>query len=362
MNVLRSHRPAFRVITSVLLVLACTAAFAAPDHGTPIKVMTRNLYQGTDFTEAMGSTDFIDLLKNVTLTINNVRATNPPARMAAVAQEIADQEPDLVALQEATVWQTGPSLMQYTTEFDPVQLLLTNLAALKQPYKVVTVYTGFDFASPGIDSVWVHTTMQNVILARQESLDAGMTILNTQTGTFATLLPVFIQGLNITVPITRGWAYADVDYNGQQFRFLTAHPEAFYDLVEEAQVFELLTTTPTATPLPVIMAADFNARADDPTQETYKSYSAMLAFGFADAWHTAHPGAPGFSCCQDNKLFNKVSKLNQRIDLVMTRGPFDVRGAKLVGNTDGDRILFHKPDFTLWPSDHAGLAVKLRLP
>ena len=73
-----------------------------------VKVMTYNVNEGTDFVEVLGAQTFSDFVAAVQLTINNVRATNPPLRMQAIAHQIAIKQPDLVSLQEVTTWRVGP--------------------------------------------------------------------------------------------------------------------------------------------------------------------------------------------------------------------------------------------------------------
>jgi hypothetical protein len=77
--------------------------------------------------------------------------------------------------------------------------------------------------------------------------------------------------------------------------------------------------------------------------------------GFTDFWTATNPDAPGFTCCQLNSLTNPKSQLDQRIDLIFTRGPFTLLGPKITGLTPDARI------DGLWPSDHAGLVGSVRL-
>lgn len=342
-------------VVALLLVTLPGLAIAqsGTDNGRPLKVMTRNVYEGTDFTEALGATTLTDFLNAVTVTWQNVRATNPPARMAAIAQEIADQEPDLVAIQEANLWQTGPSPAALTTEYDMAQLLLTNLQNLGQPYVAVKVVPQFDFVAPSSTGLYVRTVTRIAILARADALSDDLTLANAQGGLFTTNLQ-FAHPVLGTITIARGWASVDATLKDRQFRFVTAHPEAFYPPVEIAQVYELL-GGPAATSLPVIMAADFNSDADNPADPTYASYQAMLAAGFVDTWTAAEGSLPGFTCCQLNSLTNADSLLSQRIDLVMARGPFAARADKVIGGKPDDRVL------GLWPSDHAGLVSRMRV-
>lgn len=76
-----------------------------------------------------------------------------------------------------------------------------------------------------------------------------------------------------------------------------------------------------------------------------------------DAWNVARPGEDGFTCCQAEDLLNPLSLANERIDLVLFRGAFGVMAADILGEDPGDRT-----ESGLWPSDHAGVSARLRLP
>lgn len=355
-------RPMWHSLVRVLLALIfgftmCATSFAQKvdlPSGYRLKVMTRNLYQGTDFTEVMTG-DAADFLKNVDLTIDNVRATKPVTRMAAIAAEIATQKPDLLAVQEATVWRTGLSLSGLSVEFDMLQLLVDELDRLGTPYSVVKVLPQFDFAAPGL-SGWVSTTTQLAILVRADE-PADLVLSNPQGGLFPAehSMKVPIAALGQEVVVVRGWASVDVNAGGRQFRFVTAHPEAFAWQYEFLQMMDVL-TGPAATGMPVLMAADFNLRADNPTDPTYLyTYQAIVGSGFTDFWAATNPDEPGFTCCQLNSLTNPKSQLDERIDLIFTRGAFTLLGPKITGSTPNTRV------DGLWPSDHAGLAGSIRL-
>jgi hypothetical protein len=90
---------------------------------------------------------------------------------------------------------------------------------------------------------------------------------------------------------------------------------------------------------------------------TLATYKAAIDAGFTDAWLEARMADPGFTCCQNANLSNATTGLNQRIDLVLLRGITTVSDVRLVGNKPSD-----KTPSGLWPSDHAGLAMTLRIP
>lgn len=347
------RKATFAVLVSLLFIFSPSALLSQQNkNGHPLKVMTRNVYQGTDFVEVMGAVTYPDFLDKVTLTLNNVRATQPAARMAEIAGEIADQEPDIVGLQEATIFRTGTSPMSMTVEIDPLQMILDDLNALGKPYVAAEVVPQFEFTAPSSTGLFVSTTTQIAILVRA---DLARNVSNPQGGVFPPGHTLNVPLLGSLLPINRGWASVDVTVKGKKFRFITAHPEAFAWQYEYLQITDLL-NGPAMTTLPVIMAADFNMHAEDPTDPTYTaSYQVVTQVaGFVDFWKALGTTNPGFTCCQANDLLNATSTLSQRIDLIFMRGPFEARGAKITGAKPDDRVM------GLWPSDHAGLSGRLK--
>src|SRR5438552_10949384 len=105
------------------LMLAVTAwGFAA--EPAPVTVMTQNMDAGTDLTFAIGELlGFLPPGIGVELTYQEILSATIPQRTALLAAQVADKKPDLLALQDATLWRTGASVDSATTVlFDQVQL------------------------------------------------------------------------------------------------------------------------------------------------------------------------------------------------------------------------------------------------
>ena len=149
----------------------------------------------------------------------------------------------------------------------------------------------------------------------------------------------------------RGYISVDVSVGGAEFRFVTTHLNTLQP-TQLAQMDELILSQ-SGTTLPLVMAGDFNANADDSGDPTFATYEAALNAGFVDAWN----GDPGFTCCQAQDLLNVTSSLDQRIDLMLLRGGIGVDDIHLIGASASDRTLSG-----LWPSDHAGLISTLKIP
>lgn len=358
--------------TTILAAVLAAAAFVDSAMGEKphddradkrVTIMTRNLYLGADLTPAIAailSGDPNNVPPAVSEVWANVVATDFPTRAKALADEIGDTRPDLVGLQEAVLWRsqdpsdfTGPNATH--VEYDFVQLLLRALAAQGEHYSVVASSTGFDIEAPRIESLDpldfedIRLTDHVVILVRDERGEPRLKLSNAQVGSFVT--NVAFDG----VTVLYGWASVDVKLRGRTFRFVTTHLESDVEEVREAQGGELI-AGPLDTSMPVILAGDLNSNANGDATST--AYFNFLGVGFVDAWALAHPGVLLNTCCNDAFLMNATPFPDPfgRIDHILFRGDFAVRGTAIVGASPSDRI------DGLWPSDHAGVVVTLRIP
>lgn len=349
--------------TIIVIVAAALIGVGAPftisaDNQRVVKVMTRNVDEGTDLdfilAAAAGGT-FDDLVVAVGQTYEEVIASNIAERAAALAREISDAQPDLVGLQEVTVWRTGPLFDPKPARrvaFDPLRSLLEELDMLGQHYEPVAIVKDFDFELPSALGIDVRRTDRDVLLVRTES---GVTVSNVQARNFETKTP-FDSPLLGQIEVPAGWISADVWIRGEQFRVVTTHLDNLSPLVRLGQAFEL-SQGPTNTALPVILIGDFNSDAESIDPDQNGAYQLLLSAGLLDAWAQAHPGVQGFTWpLHDEDPFTPFLTPSQRIDLVFFRGLDQVLSADLLGNELSDLT-----PSGLWPSDHAGLVVTLRL-
>lgn len=345
--------------TIAIACLAVTAFIAAPptamaDDDGPIRLITQNMDEGTDFVELADAHTPPQFVAAVTTIYNNILATKPAERAAAMAREFARQRPDLIALQEAAVLRTGSGGPATTVRSDLLQSLLDELAGLGQPYVAVAIFPGFDAQAPSMLGFDVRLTTQDAILVRADLPRSELEVSNLQIQEFG----VRLAAPSPVGPIAsqEGWASIDVRARGRSFRFVTTHLNAASPAVRMAQAGELLLTAAN-TSLPVIMAGDFNIDTDSSLDPSFPGYQALINAGFTDAWQSKRAPDPGFTCCQAQNVLNPTSLLSQRIDLVLFRGAFGVADISLIGNQPSDRT-----SSGLWPSDHAGVAATLRLP
>lgn len=107
------------------------------------------------------------------------------------------------------------------------------------------------------------------------------------------------------------------------------------------------------TELPVVLVGDINSEpgaGEDAAQ-------ILIDAGFVDSWNAYYPGQPGYTCCHPAELGDRDSTLEEQIDLILTRGDFDVTAIDIVGDEPTDFDLIGK-----WPSDHAGVVGTLLIP
>ena len=193
-------------------------------------------------------------------------------------------------------------------------------------------------------------TDRDVILVRTD-LPAELSVSKAQGANFNARFTAQIGGSDgPSVTVLRGWCSVDVKVRGKLVHVVNTHLEESVPLVQSAQANELL-TGPLRTIRPVIAIGDFNATPDSVT------YASFTKAGFQDAWTLAHPGDPGFSCCQAADLLNPTSQLSTRIDLILFHsGRISVNDVALVGANPTDRLPSGQ-----WPSDHAGVVGTLSI-
>ena len=259
----KGHKGIWAGTWLIVATLVCGLVAARADEGMdsaggPVRVMTQNMDEGTDFLELIAATSFQDFLKAVTTTYENILGTKPAERAAAMAREIAKARPDLVGLQEASILRTGPitqpPVPATSVQMDLLQSLLSELKKLGQHYDVVAIVPGVDAQAPSTLGLEVRITTQDAIIARR---DLEHLTLQVQVQRFLTNLTIDTPVGQITIP--RGWASIDAMIRGRPLRFVTTHLEPNSPAVQKAQAIELVANASDTTTFPVVFAGDFNA-------------------------------------------------------------------------------------------------------
>ena len=360
------------VLLGVTLAPATPALAGQRDVGgkRSFSTFTQNAYVGAQIGRVLSLNPsdpayFQKLVGAVTITYYELLASLPEVRMAGIAERIASREPDLVALQEVSLLRkqspgdlvSGAPDQVPATEVvaDFLQILLDELAARGEHYAVVAMTTEMDVEMPMVNQLSgefddVRLTDREVILARTDLPPGYLKVSNPQSGNFANHIVI----PSIDLPVLRGWCSVDVFVRGRKFRFINAHlEEETQPVLQWLQALELL-QGPSNTSLPVVLAGDFNS--DGNRANGTFTYDGLLDAGFSDPWTALHPLDPGLTWGHDPLLADPTWPLVWRIDFALYRGnQFLPQGATVVDDSLGRAV----PPY--WPSDHAGVAVKLRL-
>jgi len=355
------------VLAALLLVAAGVAGTSRavpqdPPESTQITVMTRNLYVGTGLGEVFGASTAAELVAAGTRAWSSLLATDFPTRAGALADEIVQAGPDVVGLQEVTLWRDQtPGDVLTRPGPDATHVVLDFLAGLQDalrargtPYTEVATSTGADLEFPRQDAgglVDLRLTDRDVLLVRADrATRAG----NPRHGRYAAQFSE--PFLNAPVSSTRGWT--SIDYRlgrTRTVRVLSTHLEVgdpVTGTTQQQQGDEFLALT-AASPHPVIAIGDFNSPADGSTTPTYQRLTAALG----DAWVAARPADPGLTCCQVPPLADPVATEVWRLDLVLVSPGLQVVGAARTGDRP-----FRTSPAPLWASDHVGLTARIVVP
>ena len=338
------------VLVAALVAIASGCDGSSSGSGT-VRVMSMNLYLGGDLFTLLETPrcDNPAIVGCVAQLYGTIQASNVPERMAAIAAEIAEVQPDLVGLQEVTTYSvqmpgdnhTGSPTPATQVTFDFLDLLLDALEARGMDYVVVSKSENADVELPATTNGQTFFDVRyqdaDVILARSDVQTS-----NAKTATFNTLLTIPVGGVPQT--FVRGYQSVEATVDDLTFTFFNTHLEVggAAAQVQEAQA-AVVRAQVAQTSGPVVLVGDLNSDAGGTNTQSYSIVTQNLTDAFGSG-----AGAP--TCCQTPTIRNAASEHDTRIDLILYKG-FD-----RVGNTD---TFFDTPGERtasgLWPSDHAGV-------
>jgi endonuclease/exonuclease/phosphatase family metal-dependent hydrolase len=390
------------VLVASLVVSLCGAlpAVASDD----IKVMTLNQYLGGDLGSLIAPAGG-DFNAAVVAILEQIAATDFPARVERQAREIARRKPHLIGLQEVLALSCSdfdsadehgcedPTIAHAFRDY--LDETLDALAAQGADYHDVAIVENLDLRSiqiplfpPGlpffVDGVpaFLVAIDRDVILARTD-VGAVATDLDCAIPSEDGCNYQFVLGVEVPIPpdpiqvsFERGFVGVDVTVDSKSYRFVNTHLEIRepvprqFQCEQAAELIETLADTPAG--LSLIVVGDLNSSPEDEpvtgplqlpepcTQEAVvPPYMQFVDAGYTDIW-TLRPGdLAGFTCCQAPDLRNRRSTLDERIDFIFSaEPPAKVRQARVVGASVADKT--PPPGPRLWPSDHGGVVAILQ--
>jgi hypothetical protein len=260
---------------------AAVAASRAADDPATVTVMGRNLYLGADVGVALELLP--DLPAAAQFMWDQVAANDFGARVKVLAQEAAEARPDLIGLQEATVWSCRPSPFSAPEPvYDFTRQFLDATKAAGVGYQIAehdgvqAINPGYEIPSiPFLTRVTDPATFQPLFGA--DTADCGFTISDALLVRDDLADDVLQAGLveyderyavaPVVFTIDRGYAWADVSVGGTTVRAVTTHLESQWaadqvppSAVQARQLVADLADTTT----PLIVMGDFNSDPRDP--------------------------------------------------------------------------------------------------
>lgn len=252
-----------------------------PDTDATVTVMGRNLYLGADVGVAL------DLLPDLSAAAqfmwDQVAANDFDSRVAQLAAEAARYQPDVIGLQEATVWSCRTGLFGSVTpvyDFTTGLLEATKEAGVEYViaeadgvqannpgYQIpaipfLTKVTDPETLQPifGSDSAYCGFTIGDALLVRG---DLAASVVAAGTSEFDERYAV----VPVVFTIDRGYSWADLSIGGTTVRVVTAHLESLWSegspvpgAVQAQQLVEDLADTT----VPLVVVGDFNSDPRDP--------------------------------------------------------------------------------------------------
>jgi hypothetical protein len=388
----RWHRP---------FLAAATLAVAGTASSADIDVMTQNQYLGADIAPLIGAIGTDGFNDAVVTALRQIAANRSQERFTALAAQITKRRPHLVGLQEVWQFKCIPAVQQLPNlppnypctdssiagafsdhltgtltalgatyrdvarvENFSIQLFVIPAGSGTPELPVGTVVPGIPFFVNGVPA-FLQVMDRDVILARSDVSTTNVELTcprRSEDGcNFNVDLPLGALG-----SVERGFLAVDVTINGVDYRFFNTHLEVQGNVlipgeVQALQAFQLIDTALATLPpgRKLIIVGDMNSSPNDAPSTLPTPYMQFDAAGFYDVWNLRPGAAPGMSCCQFENLSNKVSALNQRIDLIYAlEMPRKVKEVRLLGEVAADKT--RPPGRGLWPSDHASVAGRLQ--
>ncbi len=358
-----------------------------------ITVMTRNIYLGADVGKALALIP--DLPAAAQYMWDQMRKTDFESRSKLLAGEINQYKPDVIGIQEATIWRCQKNLWsKATTIYDFVEILLKQLSGEYEVAELngATAYNpGFSISpipyltkviDPEVfqrifsqDSAFCGFETGDTLLVKKQLQSEVINLGNSEYEASYSIVPTLMT-------IYRGYTWADIKINGTPTRFITTHLESIWDenkIPNSARQAGQLISDTSNTKMPLIVMGDFNSDPKDPRKKgvlnpglqpveslncppntsTCSAYKLMIENDFIDAgpnsldpknftWGmNAQLSGPDLERKSAAQKFGNQFGFTDRLDYVFVKNNVRVNSAEIIGV---------KPPYA---SDHAGVVVKI---
>ncbi len=394
-----------------LVSLPFAPSSAASDNH--LTVMSRNVYLGADVGVAM------KLLPNFPAAAqfmwDQVRTTDFSARAPKLAAEFATTKPDVIGIQEATIWYCKKDLWSGKVEvFNFLNTLIDetkktgvgyslakvdDISAFNPGYSIAAIPYLTKVVDPEVfrplfkqDSAACGFTIGDALLVRDDRLSNLVQVGNSEYEAKYSIIPSVMT-------IYRGYTWLDIKVNGSAVRIVTTHLESIWDqdkipnsVLQAKQLIEDLKSTS----MPLVVMGDFNADYRDPRainaanpgeqpvvgkdcpkagDHGCNAYWLMIDAGFNNSSPEATDpknfswGATALLNGADPKRLKAAQEMGNefgftdRLDYIFTKNITGSISSSMIGNTypEGPSI-WQCGDQRCFATDHAGVVATLDIP
>jgi len=396
-----------------LLISATTSPSAIASEPYQVTVMSRNLYLGADVGVALELIP--DFPAAAQFMWDQVKTTDFSKRVTKLAQESAENKPELIGIQEATTWYCKKNLwsskvavFDFLKEFieatnrTGVSYVLANadgVTAYNPGYSIAAIPYLTKVKDPqlfpdifGSESAACGFTIGDAILVRKDLSADIVQVGNTEYDATYSIVPTIMT-------IYRGYTWVDFKVKDSLVRVVSTHLESIWDennVPNSALQAKQLVTDLADAKMPLIVMGDFNADYRDPRPKTApnpgeqpvvseacptsgdaacNAFTTMIDAGFTNASPDAKD--PKFFSWGAGALLNGPDPIrakqalldgNQygftdRLDYVFTKNVYANVSSKIIGNIypDGSSIWDCGTE-KCFASDHAGVVATIELP
>ncbi len=344
-------RPAINVENSLNSFIFNTGSLESSD----LVVMSRNLYLGGDISALLTGSGIMEILASAGEIFEDVIDSEFSRRAQGLAREIEMLDPDIIALQEVSIFYTGPadfmsnfSINADCVEYDFLEILLNTLTSKGINYQVAVSSENADTELTDQEKD-LRLIDRDVILVK-----SALTVSDANTQVYADNFSIEIA--TIPVVIKRSYSEVLVDFDGNIVRVVNTHLEVpeVSSTVNENQASELfnhINNDLSTEDYPIILAGDFNS---GPVYHP-ASYNTIYP-ALSDSWYDINSTDNGFTCCYSADLTGGT--LTSRIDIIFYLNPDAISISpddSIITQLDNNEKVIRTDETNIWSSDHAGI-------
>ncbi|MDH5716415.1 MAG: hypothetical protein OEZ22_02120 [Spirochaetia bacterium] len=326
-------------------------------------VMSRNLYLGADLSILLSASEAdasFSVLGKITTLFNEIIKSEFVMRAQGIAREIKEINPDIINLQEVEILRTGvPDFLSNPVknadcmELDFLAILDKVLTEQSLFYQVALKVENADVELTDMTKD-IRLTDYDVILVKQ-----GIYFSEPYSRVFddfeSVSLEPIVQGAG-SADIKRSYSSILISVNSQPVRIVNTHLDT-EPILQGMQIAELVSYLNTLNES-VILAGDINSiptGINGGMSFLDSSYESVINAGFTDAMNTST-----LTCCYQI-LNDSNALLYSKVDHIFYKSygtiSFSVEGEIITGYNSNEMVPNSTSTGSLWPSDHAGIAV-----